>query len=213
MTASLELTQFAHEHMGEEDPILQELYRETHLKVLHPRMLSGFWQGKLLQMITAMIRPRNILEIGTYTAYSALYMAKALPEGAKIHTIEVNDELESFIRKWIERAGASDQIELHIGNALEIIPQLEGPFDMVFMDGEKSEYVEYYELLMQILPSGSFILADNIFWDGKVFEPAVKSNDYSTKGILKFNQMVKDDDRVEKVILPLRDGIFLIRKK
>ncbi len=199
--------------MDTEDSLMKELSRETHLQMLNPRMLSGYLQGKILEMITYMIKPKNILEIGTFTAYSALYMAKALPKGGKIHTIEVDDEMEPFIRQWIDRAEANDKIKLHIGDAREIIKTLPYSFDMVFIDGDKSEYPEYYELLMDRLPSGSFILADNIFWDGKVLHEHVKSNDYSTQGILQFNEMVSRDNRVEKVVLPVRDGIFLIRKK
>jgi len=195
-----------------EHPVLAELNRETYLKILHPRMLSGHLQGLMLQFITRLLKPQNVLEIGTYTGYSAICFALELAENATVHTIEVNDELESFASGYFEKAGVAPKIKQHIGNALQIIPALKERFDLVFVDGEKEEYIDYYELSLEKLNSGGIIIADNVLWSGKVVEE-VDPNDKSTNGIMAFNEYVKNDSRVEKFILPLRDGLFLIRKK
>lgn len=210
---SIELEQYILHHIDDESDILKHLNRQTHIKMLQPRMLSGHMQGQLLKMICRMINPQNVLELGTFTGYSAISMAEGLSkENAHIDTVEINDEMEPFLTEVFEEAGLSDTISLHIGKAVEIIPSLDKTYDLIFIDADKREYPEYYELVFDKLNPGGFILADNILWDGKVVEP-VQPNDNYTKGILKFNQMVSEDDRVEKVILPIRDGLFLIRKK
>jgi len=198
-------------HSDSEDPILAELNRETNLKVLRPRMLSGHLQGKILEMISKMIRPERILEIGTYTGYSAICMAKGLKENGILHSIEINDELEEIITKYIQKSGLKNKIKTLFGNALEIIPLLNESFDMVFIDGDKREYLEYYNLILNFVNPGGFILADNVLWSGKVIEMETPDDEY-TKGIFDFNNFLKNDTRVEKVILPLRDGLTLIRK-
>lgn len=201
-----------------ESDLLRELDKETHLRVVQPRMISGHVQGKLLEMIVHMLRPQTILEIGTFTGYSALCMAAGLPEGGVIDTIEIDDELETLAASFFRRSAFSDKIHHHIGSALEVAPKLGKCFDLVFIDGDKREYPAYYEMLMggnstkTLVRSGSIILADNILWYGKVVEPIAK-NDLFTQGIVDFNRMVRDDERVESVILPIRDGINLIRVK
>jgi caffeoyl-CoA O-methyltransferase len=200
-------------HIDEEDPLLAELHRETYVKIFHPRQLSGHLQGKLLEMFVRMISPDRILEIGTFTGYSALCMAKALGKNAELHTIEINDELEEFAKSFFDRCDAGTKIHTHIGDATKIIPDLDLQFDLVFLDGNKSQYIKYYQLVFDKIPAGGYIIADNILWDGKVVMGDLKENDYFTKGILAFNDFVKNDQRVEKVIFPIRDGMFLIRKK
>lgn len=207
-----ELDKYILDHSSPEDPVLYELDRETNMKILRPRMLSGHLQGLLLEMLSRMIQPKRILEIGTFTGYSAICLAKGLKDGGKLHTIEVNDELEWIASKYIEKAGLRDQIVQHIGDACEIIPGLDGCFDFVFVDGDKREYCRYYDLVFDKLCPGGYLLADNILWDGKVVEE-VDRRDGQTIGILEFNTKVKDDPRVSQVILPLRDGLMLIRKK
>jgi len=200
------------DHIDEEDPLLAELDRETHLKVLGARMISGHLQGQVLTMLSKMICPKTVLELGTFTGYSAICLAKGLPDDGKLVTIEVDDELEALAHKYFEKAGLAEKIDQRIGSALEIIPTLNEKFDLVFMDADKREYVQYYELLIDRLESGAWILADNTLWNGKVLDEP-KPDDLQTKGILEFNALIKKDDRVEKVILPLRDGLTLIRKK
>ena len=200
------------EHIDPEDDILKQLDRETNLKVLNPRMLSGHLQGQVLSILTRMIRPKNILELGTYTGYSAICLAKGLQPGGKLITIEIDDELESLAKKYFVKAGLQDKIKQITGPALEIIPDLTGTFDLVFIDADKREYSEYYRLIFDKVNSGGYIIADNTLWNGKVIESPL-SRDARTLGIVKFNEMIKNDTRVEKVILPLRDGMTLIRKK
>jgi predicted O-methyltransferase YrrM len=199
-------------HSDPEDPVLAELNRETNLKILRPRMLSGHLQGKMLEMISKMIRPQKILEIGTYTGYSAICLSKGLQKDGVLHTIEINDELEHFIRKYLQKANLENNIKLHIGNALKIIPDLEETFDLVFIDGDKRQYSEYYHTLFDYVKPGGFILADNVLWSGKVIKLESPDDEY-TKGIFAFNELITKDNRVEKVIIPLRDGLTLIRKK
>ncbi|MBS2098929.1 O-methyltransferase [Carboxylicivirga linearis] len=213
MEYSIELEQYILDHIDDESDVLKELNRQTHIKMLQPRMLSGHVQGQILKMLVQMIAPTNVLEIGTYTGYSAISMAQGLEkEGATIDTIEINDELEPFVKPFLEKSGFDKKINLHFGDALEVIPQLDKMYDLVFIDGDKRVYPEYYDLLIDKVRPGGYILADNILWDGKIVQELQK-NDRYTKGILDFNDQVKSDDRVEKVILPIRDGIFLIRKK
>jgi len=210
---SIDLEQYILKHIDEESELLKELNRQTHIKMLQPRMLSGHVQGQILKMICQMINPLNILEIGTFTGYSAISMAMGLSkEGAHIDTIEVNDEMEAFIRSFFNKAGLQDVIDLHIGRAIDVIPTLNKKYDLIFMDADKREYRAYYDLVFDKLNKGGFILADNILWGGKVVQK-LQPNDTYTKEIIAFNKMIKEDDRVEKVILPFRDGIFLIRKK
>jgi caffeoyl-CoA O-methyltransferase len=199
-------------HIDDEDPVLRELDRETHLKVVGARMISGHLQGTVLTMISKMIRPKKILELGTYTGYSAICLAKGLQDDGRLFTIEMNDELKSLAQKYFRKAGLLEKIDQRIGSALEIIPTLNEKFDLVFLDADKREYLDYYNLLIDRLESGAYILADNTLWSGKVLnEP--KIDDFQTKGILAFNAAIKKDHRVEKVILPLRDGMTLIRVK
>jgi predicted O-methyltransferase YrrM len=199
-------------HSDSEDPILAELNRETNLKILRPRMLSGHLQGKVLEMLSKMIHPEKILELGTYTGYSAICLVKGLKENGKLHTIEINDELEDIITKYIEKAELTDKIELHFGDARSIIPELNEKYDLVFIDADKREYLEYYNLVFDFVKPGGFIFVDNVLWNGKVIELEEPDDEY-TKGIFDFNKFLKNDDRVEKIILPLRDGLTLIRKK
>src|SRR6056297_332546 len=206
------IEQYILEHSDPEDSLLAELNRETNLKILRPRMLSGHLQGKILEMISKMIRPEKILEIGTYTGYSAICLAKGLSKDGELHTIEINDELEDFIRKYLQKAGLKNIVNLHIGNALKVIPNLKETFDLVFMDGDKRQYSAYYHTLFDYVKPGGFILADNVLWSGKVIELESPDDEY-TKGIFTFNKLITKDNRVEKIILPLRDGLALIRKK
>ena len=208
------LEKYIHDYSSSEDSLLHELDRETHLRVINPRMISGHIQGKLLELIVKMFRPKSVLEIGTFTGYSALCMAAGLEDGATIDTCEVDDELESLAQSFFGRSPYGDRIHLHIGSALEIAPRLGKQFDLVFMDGDKREYPAYYDMLMNggLVHSGSVILADNILWYGKVVQP-VAHNDHHTQALIEFNRRVKEDERVESVILPLRDGINIIRVK
>lgn len=200
-------------HIDKESDYLQKLYRQTHLQLLYPHMVSGHLQGRILTMLVRMIRPKNILEIGTYSGYSAICMAEGLEDGGKVYTIEMNDEQEVFTRPWIEGSGYADKIDFRIGDALEVVPTLGVTFDMAFIDGDKRRYVEFYEMTLKVLRSGGFILADNTLWDSHVTEEHVRDSDRQTLGIMHFNDLVAQDDRVEKVILPLRDGLSIIRKK
>lgn len=205
------LDQYILDHISPEDDFLRKLDRETHLKVLRSRMLSGHLQGQILSMISYMIRPKSILELGTFTGYSALCLAKGLAEGGVLHTIEIDDELESVARKYFGKSGMGDQIIQHIGDASEIIPTIEGTFDLVFVDADKREYPDYYRLIFDRIPVGGFLLADNILWNGKVVEPEA-ADEEQTRGILEFNDLVQNDPRVRNVILPVRDGIMLLQK-
>jgi len=205
------LDEYIEKHTTDEDAVLLELSRETHLKTYYPRMLSGKVQGKFLEMIVQMMKPLRILEIGTFTGYSAIAMAKGLPENGKIITLEVNPEMEIFIRKFINKSGLENKIELLIGDAVELIPKMEEQFGLVFIDADKEQYIDYYNLSMEKLRPGGFILADNVLWSGKVLETDEKS-DKETKGIKAFNDFVANDPRVEQVILSVRDGLLLARK-
>ena len=213
------LEQYVHDHTSPESELLHELDRATHLNALHPRMLSGHIQGELLKMIVRMANPARILEIGTFTGYSALCMAAGLSEGGELHTIEVDDELESFAAVFFRRSEVGAKIHQHVGSALDIAPSLGGVFDLVFMDGDKREYTAYYKMLMgdnsgslPLVGSGSIIIADNILWSGKVVEPVAR-NDRHTQDLLEFNKMVVEDSRVENVIIPIRDGLSIVRVK
>ncbi|MBV5311660.1 MAG: O-methyltransferase [Prolixibacteraceae bacterium] len=211
MTDQVLLDQYITDHISPEEDYLHELDRETHLKVLRSRMLSGHLQGQILSMISCMIKPRCILEIGTFTGYSALCLAKGLAEGGLLHTIEIDDELESIAQKYFLKSGMADRIIQHIGDAREIIPTIDQPFDLVFIDADKREYCEYYNLVFNRVAVGGYILADNILWDGKVVDPDA-TNEEQTRGILDFNELVQNDPRVKNVILPIRDGIMVVEK-
>ena len=193
-----------------EPELLQRLNRETHLKVLYPRMLSGPVQGRFLSMLTKMLAPKRILEVGTFTGYSALCMGEGLPEESVIDSIELIAEREWLIRKYLQEARIEDQVNLLFGRALDIIPGLEGPYELVFLDADKANYSTYYELILPKMPSGGILVADNVLWDGKVVDPKVQ--DKETNGIRNFNQLVRNDNRVEQVLLPLRDGMLMVRK-
>ncbi len=208
------LEKYVADHTSPEDELLRELDRQTHLRVVQPRMLSGHIQGKLLEVLVRMYRPKTILEIGTFTGYSALCMAAGLEDGAELHTFEVDDELESIAASFFSRSEHGAKIHQHIGSALDLAPSLGLVFDMVFIDGDKREYPDYYNMLMDsgLVKSGSILIADNILWSGKVVEPLQKS-DKHTRALLEFNEMVQNDSRVENVILPLRDGLTLIYVK
>jgi predicted O-methyltransferase YrrM len=205
------IEEYLENHTTPESLVMKELNRETHIKTFYPNMLSGAVQGKFLEMLSRMIQPKRILEIGTFTAYSAIAMAKGLADGGKLITLEVNPEMETFIRKYIEKSGMKEKIELMMGNALEIIPKLDDTFDLVFIDADKEQYVDYYELAFSKLKPGGFILGDNVLWNGKVLEDNSKS-DKETMGIKAFNEHVKNDKRVEQVMLSVRDGLLLVRK-
>ncbi len=212
------LEKYIHDHTSPEEELLHELDRETNLRVVQPRMISGHIQGKLLEMLVRMHQPRTILEIGTFTGYSALCMAAGLEEGAVLHTCEVEDELEPLSQSFFDRSPHGYKINLHIGSALDIAPTLGCEFDMVFIDGDKREYPEYYRMLMgdngnkPLVHSGSVMIADNILWYGKVVQP-VAHNDRHTQALIEFNHIVREDERVESVIVPIRDGLNLIYVK
>ena len=200
-------------HTDEEGALLAALTRDANVNLLRPRMLSGHLQGRILKMFCRMMRPKTVVEIGTYTGYATLCIAEGLEEGSLIHTIEINDEMEDFIRKYLSQSPDKDKIRLHIGDAMEIIPQLGETFDMVFIDGDKRMYSEYYDLVFPFVRQGGLILVDNTLWDGKILEENIPASDKQTRGILAFNEKIQYDDRIEKVILPLRDGLTMIWKK
>jgi caffeoyl-CoA O-methyltransferase len=207
-----ELLSYCEKHTSEEDPLLQHIQRETFAKVLMPRMLSGHLQGKVLELLVKMLNPKTILEIGTYTGYSGICMARGLGEKGKLITLDVNDEIESMVRGFFEKSGLANKIEYHIGNAMDIIPTLGGNFDMVFIDADKANYINYYNLIVDRVNPGGIILADNVLWSGKVLVEEGKKIDKDTKIILDYNRMVQEDPRVENVLLPIRDGLMLARK-
>ena len=212
MNSQNEIDKYILNHIEAEDEVLNELDRETNLKVLGGRMISGHLQGQVLTMLSKMIQPRTILEIGTFTGYSAICLSKGLQKNGKLFTIEIDDELESIASKYFKKAGVKEYIEQRIGSALEIIPLLNETFDLVFIDADKREYTKYYELVFEKVPSGGYIIADNTLWSGKVLDVPAPDDNY-TKGIIEFNTLIKNDSRIEKVILPLRDGMTVIRKK
>lgn len=207
-----ELEEYILAHISPEGEMLRRLNRETHLYHLRPRMCSGHLQGRLLKMFVRMVAPKAILELGTFTGYSALCLAEGIAPDGVVHTIEIDDELEDFIRAHFDASEYGSRIVLHIGDAEQIVPTLDTCFDLVFIDANKRDYVKYYEMAMQVLNPGGFIIADNTLWDGKVVSCTEKI-DAQTAGILAFNDHVAADDRVEVVIIPLRDGLTIIHKK
>lgn len=207
------LFQYCEDHSSIEDPLLSEVRRQTNLKVLKPRMLSGPVQGKFLELLVKMVDPQLVLEIGTYTGYSAIYLARGLSDKGKLVTLDINQELESMVRVFFNKGGLSDKIDYRIGNALKLIPEVKGNFDMVFIDADKDNYVNYYDLVVERMNPGGLILADNILWSGKVLAENRKKLDKDTAAILAFNEKVQQDPRVENVVLPIRDGIMMARKQ
>jgi len=206
-----ELEDYILKHIDPEDELLAELYRKTHAGILNPHMLAGHLQGKIIEMISHMIRPRVVLEIGTYTGYSTLCLVKGLKNGGILYTIDINDEIESFTRSFLEKSPQNSMIRYFTGDALKLIPEIKGNFDLVYIDGDKSEYLSYYRAVINRVNPGGYVLADNVLWDGKVVQ--LKANhDRATKGMMAFNDYVHNDPGVQHVILPVRDGLMLIRK-
>ena len=206
------LDQYVCAHSENEPEILADLNRRTHVSVIQPRMLSGHYQGRVLSMLSHMIQPENVLEIGTYTGYSALCFAEGLKEKGRLTTIDVNEELEDFVGAYIEKAGMGDRITQLIGDAIDIIPTLDEQFDIVFIDADKKNYCNYYDLVFDKVKSGGYIIADNVLWSGKVLED-YDSLDRETKIIMDYNKKVHEDNRVQEVLFPIRDGLMIARKK
>ena len=204
-----ELNSYSEAHTSAESPLLKKINRDTHAAVLKARMLSGHLQGRFLSMISKMIKPKTILEIGTYTGYSALCLAEGLPPGGKLITLDINEELESRVRGYFLDSGMNDSIDFRIGNALKILPGLSGPFDLVWIDADKENYTHYYDLVIDKVPSGGYILADNVLWSGKILET---KTDKDTRALQAFNDKIHQDPRVENLLMPIRDGILLMRK-
>lgn len=205
------LEEYCEMHSKPESELLYRLDRETNLKVLRPRMLSGHLQGKFLSFISKSLQPKAILEVGTYTGYSAICLADGLTTDGCLHTIEIDEELADLITKYVDQSPKKEQIHLHIGNALEVIPTLQEEWDLVFLDADKEEYIAYYEAILPRVRRGGFILADNVLWSGKVIEN-VKTNDKDTQALMRFNDHVLHDQRVDNFLLPFRDGIMFIEK-
>ena len=206
------LEDYVLKHSEPEPEYLYRLWRATNIHTIHGRMASGHLQGRLLKMLVEMIRPQRVLEIGTFSGYSAISMAEGLPEGGRLYTFEIHDEMEDFTRQWIEGSSVADKIEFIIGDALTEAPKLGIEFDMAFIDGDKRTYSDCYEMVLRILRPGGFVIADNTLWDGHVVDAAY-DHDCQTQGILAFNDYVAQDARTEQVILPLRDGLTIIRKR
>ncbi|MEO8254415.1 MAG: O-methyltransferase [Flavobacterium sp.] len=207
---SQELEDYIEQHSEKEPELLAALNKETHQKILLPRMLSGHFQGRVLSMLSKLIRPINILEIGTYTGYSALCLCEGMQENGQLHTIDIKEELIDFQRKHFDKSLWGEQIVQHLGNALEIIPTLDIKFDLVFIDADKENYLNYFELILPKMNKGGIILSDNVLWSGKVLEP-LNPKDISTKIVLEYNKLLKEDSRVETVLLPIRDGLTVSR--
>lgn len=205
------LAAYADNHTSPEPEVLADLNRETWAKVMMPRMLSGHIQGRLLSMFSKMINPKAILEIGTYTGYSAICLAEGLADGGVLHTIDINEELEDMVREFIRKSGMEENIQFHIGKALDIIPDLPMHFDLVFIDADKENYSNYYDLVIEKMHTGSYIIADNVLWSGKVLEEKELANDEETKALHAFNEKVQNDPRVENILLPIRDGLMVVR--
>ncbi|MDO6760308.1 O-methyltransferase [Tamlana sp. 2_MG-2023] len=205
------LDDYVVKHSENEPELLQQLTRETYQKILQPRMLSGHYQGRVLSMISKLVNPKNILEIGTYTGYSALCLAEGMQKDGELHTLDVNEELFDFQRKYFDKSEYGTQIFQHLGDALEIIPKLDKNFDLVFIDADKDNYPNYFNLIIDKLNVGGIILSDNVLWSGKVLE-ALKPDDKSTKAVLEYNTLLKEDPRIETVLLPIRDGLTISRR-
>lgn len=206
------LDDYVVKHSEDEPELLQQLTRETYQKILQPRMLSGHYQGRVLSMISKLINPKSILEIGTYTGYSALCLAEGMQIDGELHTIDVNEELVDFQQKYFDKSEFSKQISQHLGDALDIIPKLDKNFDLVFIDADKENYPNYFDIIINKLNTGGIILSDNVLWSGKVLETNFKKEDTSTPALIEYNKLLKEDKRVETVILPIRDGLTISRK-
>ncbi len=207
---SQELEDYIANHSQNEPELLKALDKDTYQKILLPRMLSGHFQGRVLSMLSKLIRPLNILEIGTYTGYSALCLCEGMQENGTLHTIDIKEELVDFQRKYFNKSPWGNQIIQHIGEAIDVIPTLNEKFDLVFIDADKENYINYFELILPKMNKGGIILSDNVLWSGKVLEPLQK-NDVSTKILLEYNQLLKNDPRIETVLFPIRDGLTLSR--
>ena len=207
---SPELDDYVTAYSENEPALLAALNRETHLKVLQPRMLSGHFQGRVLSMLSKLIQPKNILEIGTYTGYATLCLCEGITSDGILHTIDIKEELVDFQRKYFDKSAYGNQIRQHLGKALDIIPNLSGPFDLVFIDADKENYIHYFHQIVPMMNHGGIILSDNVLWSGKILEE-VKANDKSTKVLLEYNELLKNDARVETVLLPIRDGLTVSR--
>jgi caffeoyl-CoA O-methyltransferase len=205
-----EISEYVEKHTRAEDEVLRALNRETHLKTEMPQMLSGHLQGQTLRMLSLMLKPKDILEIGTFTGYSAICLSAGLQKGGKIVTLDINEELEAMVRRYFAIAGITEKVDYRIGDATKIVPALDIKFDLIFIDADKENYSRYYDLVFDKLNPGGFIFADNVLWSGKVVEP---NPDRETTAIMSFNEKVMADDRVENVLLPIRDGLMMIRKK
>lgn len=205
-----DINQYVEQHSQQEPELLQKLQRETFQKILQPRMLSGHFQGRVLSMLAKLIRPKSILEIGTYTGYSALCLAEGMHPDGKLYTIDKNEELEDFQRKYFDLSPWGKQIHQYVGNALEIIPQIDVEFDLVFIDADKQNYPNYFDIILPKIKSGGVILSDNVLWSGKIVE-SVKKGDNDTKALLHYNKKINEDPRVETVLLPIRDGLTITR--
>lgn len=205
-----EILEYSEQQSVKEPKVLKELNRETHLKVLNPRMLSGFFQGRFISLISKILKPNKVLEIGTYTGYSAICLSEGLSSNGTIHTIDKNEELINIQNKYFKKAGVKNSIIQHTGNALEIIPKINENFDLIFLDADKENYINYFNLIINKLNKGGIILADNVLWSGKVID--LTDNDLTTRILREFNELVNEDSRVETILLPIRDGISLIRK-
>ena len=208
----LAIQEYVEKHSTAESALLSKVNRDTHHKVLKPRMLSGHLQGRALAMLSHMIQPKNILEIGTYTGYSAICLAEGLAKDGKLTTIDINEELESMVKGYLEEANITDKTRYIIGNALDIIPPLDEMFDLVFIDADKINYYRYFEMVIDKVPSGGYIIADNVLWSGKVVDNS-KKTDKDTQAIMDFNRLVHEDPRVTNVLFPIRDGLMVLRKK
>lgn len=209
---SKELDNYVCEHTEAEPELLYELNRETHLKVLKPRMLSGHFQGRVLSLFSHMIKPSDILEIGTYTGYSALCLAEGLVDGGHLLTIDKNEELEEMVRSYFARSGFNDKIKYLIGDAMSVVPELKREFDLVFVDADKGNYINYYHMVFDKVRKGGYILFDNVLWSGKVLE-SLNEKDLDTKTLIELNDLIHNDNRVQEVLFPIRDGLLVVRKK
>ena len=206
------LEEYISAHIEREDDLLRDIYRETNLRMINPRMASGHIQGRLLKMLVSMIKPQLVLEVGTFTGYATLCIAQGLPPEGMIHTVEIDDELEDFINKGLNRSPLRDHICLHIGDALKVVPEMGLTFDMIFLDGEKRQYPDYYAAFLDYLKPGGYIIADNTLWDGHVVDSSY-DNDPQTVAVKRFNDMAANDERVEVAMVPIRDGLSIIRKR
>ena len=206
-----EIEAYAERFTQAESDVLSRLNRETYSRVMIPRMLSGHLQGQVLSMFSKMIRPKRVLEIGTYTGYSAICLAQGLQEGGELHTIDVNAELEDMVLKYLAEAGISDSVHVHIANAMDKVNELEGPFDIVFIDADKENYSNYFDLVIEKMSPGGYIIADNVLWSGKVVKPT-ECNDTETEALKSYSEKIHADDRVENLLLPVRDGLLIARK-